>query len=339
MLLYALTILVSAFLLVPGAAGDRQDHSALVRRLGRGLDHLPAVLPDGAAARVSLRPRAWSGTSSRACRCWSTAACCWSASAVLPIYPSVAWKPHRRRRPHLLGILRLLALTVGLPYFLLSTTGPLLQAWYARRLQRRACRTGCTRCRMPARCSRCSAIRCCSSRSSTTHEQAWMWSIAYGVFIALCGFTAVRVGAMAHVVEATGGSDAAGEAAALRQYAFWLAAAGLRLGAAAGHHQSPLAERGGHSVPVGAAAQPLPAELHPVLRKQRLVPAQSYLQTAGGGAGQSMAYADGADATGNMPDQGPGAAVLAWGCSPAAWCATANWPGSSRIPAISRTST
>ena len=27
----------------------------------------------------------------------------------------------------------LLALTVGLPYFMLATTGPLIQAWYARR--------------------------------------------------------------------------------------------------------------------------------------------------------------------------------------------------------------
>ena len=34
------------------------------------------------------------------------------------------------------------------------------------RASRARCRTGCTRSRTPARCSRCSAIRCCSSRSS-----------------------------------------------------------------------------------------------------------------------------------------------------------------------------
>ena len=50
---------------------------------------------------------------------------------VLPIYPSQSLKPAGMADPTW-GILSLLGLTVGLPYFLLSTTGPLLQAWYAR---------------------------------------------------------------------------------------------------------------------------------------------------------------------------------------------------------------
>jgi hypothetical protein len=49
----------------------------------------------------------------------------------LPILPGAAWKPAAGENPAL-QILGLLAATVGLPYFLLSTTGPLLQAWYAR---------------------------------------------------------------------------------------------------------------------------------------------------------------------------------------------------------------
>ena len=51
---------------------------------------------------------------------------------VLPIYPNASWKPTGATDP-LLQILGLLLATVGLPYFLLSTTGPLIQAWYARR--------------------------------------------------------------------------------------------------------------------------------------------------------------------------------------------------------------
>src|SRR5215467_3850325 len=51
--------------------------------------------------------------------------------AALPVYPNLAWKPTGSEEPTL-RILILLAATVGLPYFLLSTTGPLLQAWYAR---------------------------------------------------------------------------------------------------------------------------------------------------------------------------------------------------------------
>jgi len=51
--------------------------------------------------------------------------------AVLPIVPSVRWKPAGGDDP-LLGILGLLTATVGLPYFLLSATSPLLQSWYSR---------------------------------------------------------------------------------------------------------------------------------------------------------------------------------------------------------------
>ena len=52
----------------------------------------------------------------------------------LPILASSAWKPHGDEEP--IGrILLLLLATIGLPYFLLSTTTPLLQAWYWRRFR------------------------------------------------------------------------------------------------------------------------------------------------------------------------------------------------------------
>ena len=50
----------------------------------------------------------------------------------LPILASVAWKPLGDEEPTL-RILLLLTATIGLPYFLLSTTTPLLQSWYWRR--------------------------------------------------------------------------------------------------------------------------------------------------------------------------------------------------------------
>jgi hypothetical protein len=49
----------------------------------------------------------------------------------LPIIPDAVWKPEGDEDP-VVGILGLLAATIGLPYFLLSTTGPLVQAWFAR---------------------------------------------------------------------------------------------------------------------------------------------------------------------------------------------------------------
>lgn len=51
--------------------------------------------------------------------------------AFLPIIPSEAWKPSADDQP-LSQILLLLSATVGAPYFLLSTTGPLMQRWFTR---------------------------------------------------------------------------------------------------------------------------------------------------------------------------------------------------------------
>ena len=52
----------------------------------------------------------------------------------LPILASSAWKPQGDEEP-IARILLLLVATIGLPYFLLSTTTPLLQAWYWRRFR------------------------------------------------------------------------------------------------------------------------------------------------------------------------------------------------------------
>jgi MFS family permease/SAM-dependent methyltransferase len=51
----------------------------------------------------------------------------------LPILANPAWKPQGSADPTL-TILGLLLSTIGLPYFLLSTTGPLIQSWLARAL-------------------------------------------------------------------------------------------------------------------------------------------------------------------------------------------------------------
>ena len=54
------------------------------------------------------------------------------AVLLLPLFPpSNWWKPTDGDLPAL-RILLLLAAVVGLPYFVLSTTGPLVQAWFAR---------------------------------------------------------------------------------------------------------------------------------------------------------------------------------------------------------------
>jgi SAM-dependent methyltransferase len=54
--------------------------------------------------------------------------------ATLPILAADSWKPQGDEAP-IARILLLLAATIGLPYFLLSTTTPLLQSWYWQRFR------------------------------------------------------------------------------------------------------------------------------------------------------------------------------------------------------------
>ena len=53
------------------------------------------------------------------------------ALLLLPIIPDVSWKPGGEEEPGL-RILLLLTVTIGLPYFLISTTSPLVQDWFSR---------------------------------------------------------------------------------------------------------------------------------------------------------------------------------------------------------------
>ena len=53
------------------------------------------------------------------------------AVAMLPIAPGELWKPLGTEEP-ISHILAVLAVTVGLPYLLLASTSPLLQAWFTR---------------------------------------------------------------------------------------------------------------------------------------------------------------------------------------------------------------
>ncbi|MBZ5617940.1 MAG: fused MFS/spermidine synthase [Acidobacteriia bacterium] len=137
----------------------------------------------------------------------------------LPVHPATRWKPAGPEDPTYV-ILMLLATTVGLPYFLLSSTGPLLQAWYARRYQ------GAMPYRLYALSNAGSMFSLLSypvlfEPAFTTHQQAGIWSLAYGAFIVLCGFTAVRTGTRS-AVSMRADREASGKPG-LRLYATWMA--------------------------------------------------------------------------------------------------------------------
>ena len=142
------------------------------------------------------------------------------SGVVLPVYPSDGWKPAGAEDPTL-RILGLLAATVGLPYFLLSTTGPLLQAWYARRFR------GAMPYRLYALSNAGSMFALLSypvlfEPTMTTHQQAFWWSIGFGAFILLCGITAWRSGNGVETDPADREEDTAGRPS-VEMYWLWLA--------------------------------------------------------------------------------------------------------------------
>jgi len=108
---------------------------------------------------------------------------------LLPVIPGAGWKPAGFGNPTL-RILGLLTVTVGLPYFLLSTSGPLIQAWYVRR-------RGAAPYRLYALSNIGSLLALLSypvlvEPYVATRAQAQAWSAAYVLFAALTVFTALR---------------------------------------------------------------------------------------------------------------------------------------------------
>jgi hypothetical protein len=106
--------------------------------------------------------------------------------ALLPVYPAASWKPMDEKDP-LWRILLLLGGTVGLPYLMCSTTGPLLQAWYVR------AHRGAIPYRLFALSNFGSFLALLSfpflvEPNWTSREQANIWSGVYVVFAGLAIF-------------------------------------------------------------------------------------------------------------------------------------------------------
>ena len=140
----------------------------------------------------------------------------------LPILPNAWWKPAGSDDP-LWRILGLLAATIGLPYFLLSSTSPLLQSWLARR------RAGAIPYRFFALSNAGSMLALLSypvavEPNLTNGEQAWSWSVGYAAFALICGFVAFRSRGAPGVQGVSDMDD--GPAPGLRDYLLWVALAG-----------------------------------------------------------------------------------------------------------------
>lgn len=109
---------------------------------------------------------------------------------LLPISPSEGWKPDGSENPTL-RILGLLTVSIGLPYFVLSTTGPLVQAWFARE------RSGLVPYRLFALSNFGSMLALLAYPVAIepvlpTRWQSWLWSGLFACFVVACGLLAWR---------------------------------------------------------------------------------------------------------------------------------------------------
>ncbi len=145
----------------------------------------------------------------------------------LPILASPDWKPLGDEAP-IVRILLLLTATIGLPYFLLSTTTPLLQAWYWRRF----------RAAVPYRLFALSNFASLLALLGfpvlfepwlSLPQLGWIWSALYVLFALICAATAwlsLR-GAELEDVVAGGAAAAGGAAPALALQLRWLVLAAM----------------------------------------------------------------------------------------------------------------
>jgi SAM-dependent methyltransferase len=152
--------------------------------------------------------------------------------AALPILAAESWKPQGDEAP-IARILLLLTVTIGLPYFILSTTTPLLQAWYWRRF------SSAVPYRLFALSNFASLL---ALLGFPVLAEPWfnlrqigqVWSALYVAFVVLCGYVAWRTLAAARTGEGAplqiaampaDGVPSSGPAAA--QQVMWLALAAM----------------------------------------------------------------------------------------------------------------
>jgi len=113
------------------------------------------------------------------------------ALVFLPIEPAQHWRPVDGHAPTL-RILLLLAATIGLPYMVLSSTGPLLQNWFSATYPGRS----------PYRLYSLSNVGSLLAlitfpifveTNLSRQYQVWSWSIGFGAFALCCGWCAAAM--------------------------------------------------------------------------------------------------------------------------------------------------
>ena len=133
-----------------------------------------------------------------------------AAVCTLPITPAAYWKPTEAGNPAGQIILLLMA-SVGLPYFLLSATGPLLQSWFARS------QPNVSPYRLYALSNVGSLLALVAypfviERWLSKPHQTIVWSIGFALFAVLCSACAALASSSANASDATDSHDTHGPA-------------------------------------------------------------------------------------------------------------------------------
>ncbi len=108
-----------------------------------------------------------------------------------PITPSLSWKPQGSDHP-VWSLTVLLAISAGLPYFVLSSTGPLLQSWFTRT------HPGRTPYRLYSLSNLGSLLGLLTypflvEPWFSLRTQARIWTVGFFVFAVVCGYCALRM--------------------------------------------------------------------------------------------------------------------------------------------------
>ncbi|HUE97821.1 MAG TPA: hypothetical protein VMN99_01125, partial [Anaerolineales bacterium] len=109
-----------------------------------------------------------------------------------PITPGSAWKPDDSSLP-IIDIFQLLIVSVGLPYFILATNGPLMQAWFSRLFPERSYA------RLYALSNAGSLLGLLTyplliEPTLSLRSQGWVWSLGFVLFGLLAGWIAAQSG-------------------------------------------------------------------------------------------------------------------------------------------------
>ena len=136
-----------------------------------------------------------------------------------PITPSTAMKPDGAIPP-VLDIFLLLAVTVGLPFFLLASNSTLVQAWFARAFPNQSPY------RLYALSNLSSLVALLAYPFVVEPDlslpwQGWLWSLGYLAFAGLAGFSTLRA-MRAPAAASAGQAIAVSPAPAAKDYLLWV---------------------------------------------------------------------------------------------------------------------